>query len=88
MYGTIARVKINPAKLEDLKSLSNVLLKTGANINEMNCIRKHLSKVKGGQLSKSAYPARVVSLILSDVIGDPLDVIASGPTAPDPCTMP
>jgi glycerate-2-kinase len=53
----------------------------------MNCIRKHLSKVKGGQLAKAASPARVVSLILSDVIGDPLDVIASGPTAPDPTTF-
>ncbi|HZK94928.1 MAG TPA: glycerate kinase [Prolixibacteraceae bacterium] len=73
--------------LDDLKTLSTFLLKTGANINEMNCIRKHLSKVKGGQLAKSASPARVVSLILSDVIGDPIDVIASGPTAPDPTTF-
>ena len=73
--------------LQDLKTLSSVLLRTGANINEMNCIRKHLSKVKGGQLAKAASPARVVSLILSDVIGDPLDVIASGPTAPDPTTF-
>ena len=73
--------------LQDLKTLNSVLLKTGANINEMNCIRKHLSKVKGGQLAKAASPARVVSLILSDVIGDPLDVIASGPTAPDPTTF-
>lgn len=73
--------------LDDLKSVSNILLKTGADITEMNCIRKHLSKVKGGQLAKAASPARVVSLILSDVIGDPLDVIASGPTAPDPTTF-
>jgi glycerate 2-kinase len=73
--------------LDDLKTLSSILLKTGANINEMNCIRKHLSGVKGGQLSKVAFPARMVSLILSDVIGDPLDVIASGPTAPDPTTF-
>jgi glycerate 2-kinase len=73
--------------LEDLKTLSSILLRTGANINEMNCIRKHLSKVKGGLLAKAASPARVVSLILSDVIGDPLDVIASGPTAPDPTTF-
>lgn len=73
--------------LDHLKSLSTILLKTGANINEMNCIRKHLSKVKGGQLAKTAFPARVVSLILSDVIGDPIDVIASGPTAPDPTTF-
>lgn len=62
-------------------------MKSGANITEMNCIRKHLSGVKGGLLSKAAYPARVISLILSDVIGDPLDVIASGPTAPDPTTF-
>jgi glycerate-2-kinase len=73
--------------LDDLKILTDLLLKSGANINEMNCIRKHLSGVKGGMLSHSAYPARVVSLILSDVIGDPLDVIASGPTAPDPTTF-
>ncbi len=73
--------------LEDLKAVNNILLKTGANITEINCIRKHLSKVKGGLLAKAASPARVVSLILSDVIGDPLDVIASGPTAPDPTTF-
>lgn len=73
--------------LDDLKKLSSILLRTGANINEMNCIRKHLSRVKGGHLAKAASPARVVSLILSDVIGDPLDVIASGPTAPDPTTF-
>ena len=73
--------------LDDLKTLSTILLKTGADIIEMNCIRKHLSKVKGGQLAKAASPASVVSLILSDVIGDPLDVIASGPTAPDPTTF-
>jgi glycerate 2-kinase len=72
--------------LDDLKSVTNTLLRVGADISEMNCIRKHLSRVKGGMLSFSAYPARVVSLILSDVIGDPLDVIASGPTAPDPTT--
>lgn len=73
--------------LEDVKAVNNILLKTGANITEMNCIRKHLSKVKGGLLAKAAFPARVVSLILSDVIGDPLDVIASGPTASDPTTF-
>jgi glycerate 2-kinase len=73
--------------LDDLKTVNNVLLKTGANISEMNCIRKHLSKVKGGHLAQAASPAIVISLILSDVIGDPLDVIASGPTAPDPTTF-
>jgi len=73
--------------LDDLKSLNSLLLKTGADITEINCIRKHLSKVKGGLLSKAAYPARLFSLIISDVIGDPLDVIASGPTVPDPTTF-
>ncbi len=72
--------------LNDLKILTDILIKSGATINEINCIRKHLSKVKGGLLAKTAYPARVVTLILSDVIGDPLDVIASGPTASDPTT--
>jgi glycerate 2-kinase len=73
--------------LEDLKVLNNVLLKSGAGISEMNCIRKHLSDVKGGLLAKASFPSRVVSLIISDVIGDPIDVIASGPTAPDPTTF-
>jgi glycerate 2-kinase len=73
--------------LNDLKILNDLLLKSGVSITEMNCIRKHLSKVKGGMLAKAASPARVISLILSDVIGDPLDVIASGPTAPDPTTF-
>ena len=73
--------------LGDLKTVSNILLKTGADITEMNCIRKHLSKVKGGLLARAASPAQIISLILSDVIGDPLDVIASGPTSPDPTTF-
>lgn len=73
--------------LDDLKVLNSILLKSGANITEMNCIRKHLSNVKGGLLAKAAYPARLISLILSDVVGDPLDVIASGPTVPDPTTF-
>lgn len=73
--------------LEDIRQLNSALLKCGANIKQMNCIRKHLSSVKGGMLAKAAYPARVISLILSDVIDDPLDAIASGPTAPDPSTF-
>ncbi|HEY5510283.1 MAG TPA: glycerate-2-kinase family protein, partial [Prolixibacteraceae bacterium] len=73
--------------LDDVKSVNNILLKSGATISEMNCIRKHLSAVKGGLLAKAAAPASLVSLILSDVIGDPLDVIASGPTATDPSTF-
>lgn len=73
--------------LADFVLLNDVLLKCGAEIGEINCIRKHLSKIKGGQLAKMASPAVVISLILSDVIGDPLDVIASGPTAPDQSTF-
>ncbi len=73
--------------LEDIRKVNAALLSSGANIMEMNCIRKHLSSVKGGLLAKAASPASVVSLILSDVIGDPLDVIASGPTAPDSMTF-
>jgi glycerate 2-kinase len=73
--------------LADLKALNDAMLKCGADISEINCVRKHLSRVKGGQLASAVYPATLVSLILSDVIGDPLDVIASGPTAPDPTTF-
>ncbi|MBI3962701.1 MAG: glycerate kinase [Deinococcus sp.] len=68
------------------QALSTQLLRSGATINEMNAVRKHLSGLKGGQLARLAQPAQVVSLILSDVVGDPFDVIASGPTAPDPTT--
>ncbi len=73
--------------LADLASMNDLLLKSGADIGEINCVRKHLSAIKGGQLAKMASPAIVISLILSDVIGDPLDVIASGPTAPDESTF-
>ena len=72
--------------LADKQQATSLLLKAGADIFELNTVRKHLSRVKGGRLAEAAYPAKVVSLILSDVIGDHLDVIASGPTAPDPTT--
>lgn len=65
---------------------TNLLLRCGADIHELNTVRKHLSRVKGGRLADIISPARTISLILSDVIGDDLDVIASGPTAPDPTT--
>ncbi len=74
-------------RLADLQELTQALLKSGATINEINCVRKHLSLVKGGQLARLAYPATVLSLILSDVVGSPLDVVASGPTVPDPTTF-
>lgn len=73
--------------LEDLKRLTNVLLKCGATIQETNTVRKHISQIKGGWLAKRAYPATVVSLIISDVVGDPIEFIASGPTAPDTTTF-
>lgn len=72
---------------EDMMKISNLLVNCGASITEINAVRKHLSLVKGGQLARAVYPATLVSLILSDVAGDPLDVIASGPTAPDPTTF-
>ena len=64
-----------------------MLLKSGAAITEINAVRKHLSAFKGGWLAKKAYPATVLNLVLSDVMGDPLDSIASGPTVPDPSTF-
>ena len=73
--------------LQDMKELTDALLRAGATINEINTIRKHLSQLKGGNLARLASPARVVSLILSDVVGNPLDVIASGPTVPDTSTF-
>jgi glycerate 2-kinase len=73
--------------LADMKSLTDALLRCGATINEINAVRKHLSQIKGGNLARLAYPAEIVSLILSDVVGSPLDVIASGPTVPDTTTF-
>ncbi|HUX62382.1 HAD-IIB family hydrolase [Sulfuricella sp.] len=69
--------------LQDKQQVTALLLKAGATIGELNAVRKHLSAVKGGRLAQAAYPAQMVTMILSDVIGDRLDVIASGPTAPD-----
>lgn len=79
---------VSPAEgisLEEKQETTSLLLRAGAEIQELNAVRKHLSRVKGGRLAGLLYPAATVSLILSDVIGDPLDVIASGPTSPD-CT--
>jgi hydroxypyruvate reductase len=72
--------------LDDEQAVAKLLLACGADIVEMNAVRKHLSRLKGGLLARAARPARVVSLILSDVVGDPLDVIGSGPTVGDPTT--
>lgn len=72
--------------LQDKQETTDSLLKSGARIEEINTVRKHISQVKGGGLARSAYPATVVSLIMSDVVNDPIETIASGPTAPDPTT--
>ena len=73
--------------LQDMQETTRLLLNAGANIFELNAVRKHLSRVKGGGLAQAAFPAQLVTLIVSDVTGDPLDVIASGPTAPDNSTF-
>lgn len=73
--------------LEAKQAVTRELLACGAHIGEVNTVRKHLSRVKGGWLARRARPAAVAALILSDVVGDPLDAIASGPTAPDPTTF-
>jgi len=72
--------------LADLSETNRALLESGADIVDMNTVRKHLSAVKGGRLAAAAGRARLATLVLSDVVGDPLDVIASGPTVPDPTT--
>ncbi|MBX9678990.1 MAG: DUF4147 domain-containing protein [Gemmataceae bacterium] len=72
--------------LEDKQAVTRLLHSSGATIQEMNCVRKHLSAIKGGRLAEAFRGKAMVSLIISDVVGDPLDVIASGPTAPDPTT--
>lgn len=74
-------------EISDKRAITNALLKCGATINEINTVRKHISDFKGGWLAKRAYPATVLNLILSDVVGDPLDFIASGPTVPDSTTF-
>ena len=73
--------------LEDKQGVNRALLKCGASIGQMNCVRKHLSAIKGGRLAARAHPAKVVSLLISDVSGDDPSVIASGPTVPDPSTF-
>jgi len=73
-------------RLPDIQKVTKLLLKSGAEIHEINVVRKHLSQIAGGRLAERLYPAQVLSLIISDVVGDDLDSIASGPTAPDPST--
>ena len=72
--------------LQDKQAIAKALLRSGAAIDEMNCVRKHLSSIKGGRLAAMCAPAQVVTLLISDVPGDAAEVIASGPTVPDPST--
>jgi hydroxypyruvate reductase len=74
-------------RLEDKARTTSLLLRAGATIQELNTVRKHLSRLKGGGLARRAAPARVFTLVLSDVVGDDLSTIASGPTVPDPTTF-
>ncbi len=79
-----------PADAIDLKEkqeVTQLLLDSGADIREINSVRKHISRMKGGWVAKWAHPSTVIAFILSDVVGDPLDVIGSGPTVPDPSTF-
>src|SRR5579864_9807778 len=73
--------------LAEKQATTRALLRSGANIGEINCVRKHLSRIKGGRLAKRAHPAKVVTLAISDVPGDDPAVIGSGPTVPDPTTL-
>ena len=74
-------------ELADKQTMTGALLRSGAAIDEINCVRKHLSAIKGGRLGAACHPARVVSLLISDVPGDDPAVIGSGPTVPDPTTF-
>ncbi len=78
---------VPPITLAEKQETTKLLLACGANIHEINAVRKHLSGIKGGQLARRAAPATLITLMLSDVTGDPMDVIGSGPTVPDPSTF-
>jgi len=84
--GGSALLTLPAVSLHDLQKTTDALLRCGASINEINTVRKHLDQVKGGGLAKLAAPAQLVTLVLSDVVGNPLDAIASGPTVPDTST--
>ncbi len=83
----LMELPVEDITLDDLQQLTDLLLRSGATINEVNTIRKHISQVKGGGLARAAAPATLIALILSDVVGNPLDFIASGPTVPDTTTF-
>lgn len=78
---------IDGVSLDELKAVSSALMSSGATIHELNCVRKHLEKLKGGRSAARCRAGKIIVLVLSDVIGDSLDVISSGPFAPDPTTF-
>lgn len=80
-------LSVDGVKVEEKRAVNRALLSSGAPIGEMNCVRKHLSKIKGGRLAAAAYPAQVHTLVISDVPGDDLSAVASGPTVADPTTF-
>jgi hypothetical protein len=82
----VAHLARDGLTLADKQRINRALLESGASIGEMNCVRKHLSRIKGGRLAAACAPARVVTLAISDVPGDDPSVIASGPTVPDATT--
>jgi glycerate 2-kinase len=82
----LAELPVEGVGIDEIGELSIKLMRAGANIVELNTVRKHLSRLKGGWLAKHAYPATLVALMISDVVGDRMDIIASGPTVPDPTT--
>lgn len=84
---SLMSLAIDGISLQDKQMVNQALLRSGATISEMNVVRKHLSAIKGGRLGAAAFPARVVSLLISDVPGDDPAIIASGPTVPDPSTF-
>ncbi|WP_376792174.1 glycerate kinase [Thermoflexus sp.] len=83
----LATWPVEGISLSDLQAVTDLLLRAGATIHELNAVRKHLDRIKGGGLARFAFPATVFTLVLSDVVGDDLSVIASGPMAPDPSTF-
>lgn len=83
----LAAAPLAPLTFEDKRAAADFLIKSGADIREINCVRKHLSGLKGGRLAVAAHPHRVTTLAISDVPGDAIADIASGPTIPDPTTQ-
>lgn len=87
--GASSLMTLPPAgiSVSDMATTTSLLMRAGATIQELNCVRKHLDELKGGRLAALAFPARVVALVLSDVVGDSVATIASGPTVADPTTI-